>query len=45
MEKKAERIEDLPVEAERMDEVKGGSVPDGAESTDARIQKKWLPAN
>jgi hypothetical protein len=45
MEKKAERIEDLPVEAERADEVKGGTVSDSPDSSDARIQKKWLPAN
>jgi hypothetical protein len=48
MEKKAERIEDLPVETEQAAEVKGGGVimEDSApDSSDARIQKKWLPAN
>ena len=39
------QIDDLPVEAEPADEVKGGVGPAGPDSPDARIQKKWLPAN
>jgi hypothetical protein len=42
------KLADLParkVEPAKAAQVKGGAASDEPESPDARIQKKWLPAN
>jgi hypothetical protein len=43
--KRKKELKDLPVEAEQAADVKGGGTETAPDSSDAKIQKKWLPAN